>query len=270
MNCLNQSLRRGLASSLACAFLILSSAAALAVQEENFALLQIGTRTYTNATITTRSKTYIMILHSGGIASLKVADLSPETQKMLGYQLEKPKTPGNAVSSWAKSTLAKAESPQVQALEAQFSKYQIPLSRFTAMDRGYLMKFLVGFLGGLLLFHLFFSACCKLICLKAGGQPGGLVWVPVLQLIPLLRAAGMSPLWFLAYFVPGLNLLAHILWSVNISKVRAKGILTVICLILPGLNVLAFLYLAFSSDSSAERETRPQKQKITIMSLETA
>ena len=67
-------------------------------------------------------------------------------------------------------------------------------------------KLILAVLGVLLLLYLFHCYCCMLICRKTGKPPGVLVWLPVLQLFPLLRAAGMSAWWFLACFVPVLNL----------------------------------------------------------------
>jgi hypothetical protein len=61
----------------------------------------------------------------------------------------------------------------------------------------------------------------------------------------------MSGWWFLAFFVPVLNLLAHILWCVNIVRARDKSILWAPLLLFPVTNILALLYLASSSNASA-------------------
>ena len=47
--------------------------------------------------------------------------------------------------------------------------------------------------GGLLVLYLLFCFCGKLICEKTGNKAGFLMWVLILQWIPLLIAAGMSP-----------------------------------------------------------------------------
>jgi hypothetical protein len=107
---------------------------------------------------------------------------------------------------------------------------------------------LLGIVG---LLYFFTCYCCHLICFKAKSPSSFLVWVPVLQLLPLLRAANMSGWWFLAFFVPGLNIVALVLWSLNIVKARGKHIAWAILLILPVTNLLAFLYLAFSSGADS-------------------
>jgi hypothetical protein len=122
-------------------------------------------------------------------------------------------------------------------------------------------------LGIALVVYLFHCYCCMLICQKTGNPPGLLVWVPVLQLLPLLRAAGMSGWWFLAYCVPGLNIVAQILWCLNIAKARGMTVWFGVLLLLPVTNLLAFLYLAFSEGPPAEEEGEPGPK---IMTLEAA
>src|SRR5258706_3110133 len=61
-----------------------SSGVALA-SEDTFPTLQIGTRVYTNATITTKAKTYVFLMHSTGMETIKVQDLPREVQQQLGY-----------------------------------------------------------------------------------------------------------------------------------------------------------------------------------------
>src|SRR3954453_20007153 len=58
-------------------FLALRPVAGSAAEEQTFPLLQIGTRTYTNVTVTTKARKYIFILHSTGMANIRVADLPP-------------------------------------------------------------------------------------------------------------------------------------------------------------------------------------------------
>jgi apolipoprotein N-acyltransferase len=106
-----------------------------------------------------------------------------------------------------------------------------------------------------------------LICRKAGHPPGALIWVPVLQLFPLLRAAGMSGWWFLAFCVPLLNIVAQVLWCLNIAKARGKSVWVGVLLCLPITYLFAFLYLAFSNGGPAEEEDEREPR---IMTLEAA
>jgi hypothetical protein len=95
--------------------------------------------------------------------------------------------------------------------------------------------------------YLFFCVCIKLICLNAGSKPGLMIWIPVLQMFPLLRAAKMTAWWFVAFLIPPFSLVAHIVWCVKIAKACGKSALVALLLILPVTNLLAFLYLALSN-----------------------
>src|SRR5258707_5348163 len=79
---------------------------ALAANEETFDMLQIGTRTYKNVTITTKAKNYVFILHSTGMTNVKVTDLPPDLREKLGYNAVANTGKGGsaAATAWAKKT----------------------------------------------------------------------------------------------------------------------------------------------------------------------
>ncbi len=235
--------------------------------ELSFDTLQVGTQLYKNVTVTTRTSDYIFILHSGGMKNIRVSDLSPEELETLGYTAAKPrKSASETAQTWAKTTL---EAPRVKAVQQQLEqrfKGRIPAE--WDLKKVFTPTLILAVLAGMLVIHLFISWCCALICVKAGTTPGVAVWLPVFQIFPLLRAAGMSPLWFLAYFVPVLNVLAQVMWSLKIADARGKNALVGIMLLVPLLNFLVFLYLAFSN--GVEREKKPEPRKVQIMTLETA
>lgn len=244
-----------------------------AAVEESFDLLQIGSQTYRNVTVTTKSKDYFFIMHSAGMNTIKVAQLTPEQREQLGYPpLPKPKESATNATAWAKQTIAKLETPKVKAMEAQVVdkvvdtwRSQIPLEKLPPLPpitRTLLLE-AAGIVAAVWLFNCY---CLMLICQKAGQKPGVLVWLPVLQMFPLLRAAGMSFWWFLAYFVPLLNVVAHFLWCLKIASARNKTALVGVLLFLPVLNLLAFLYLAFSGGGGEKHTDR----RIEVMSLEAA
>jgi uncharacterized membrane protein YhaH (DUF805 family) len=97
-----------------------------------------------------------------------------------------------------------------------------------------------------------------LICKKIGQEPGVLVWIPILQVFPMLRAAGMSAWWFVALLLPVLSFVATILWCVKICRARGKSSWLGLLLLLPVTNLFTFLYLAFA-DGSDENEAAPGK-----------
>src|SRR5215469_4069442 len=61
--------------------------------EETFPVLQVGTQTYTNVTVTSKNSNYIFIVHDAGMVNIKIADLPPEIQDQVGYHPPPPKVP---------------------------------------------------------------------------------------------------------------------------------------------------------------------------------
>jgi hypothetical protein len=61
----------------------------------------------------------------------------------------------------------------------------------------------------------------------------------------------MSRWWVLGLLIPVLNLVVQVLWCIKIVGARGKHVVWAILLILPLVNLFAFLYLAFSSDGGS-------------------
>jgi hypothetical protein len=253
--------------------------------EDTFEVLQTRTGSYTNVTVTTKAKDYIFILHASGMTSLKVGDLPAEIRQQLGYVMA---TAQNGSKTNRAAAVAAREINQVnQNLKPLEDAWMQRVQwRGTPIRIG--SEVLLTLLVILVLCYLFFCYCCHLICLKTNNPGGFLVWVPGFQMIPLLRAAEMSPRWFLVCLLPGLipvlhaagvwgwwivafcapvlSILMQVVWSLNIVKARGKGMVWAILLILPFTSLIAFLYLAFSSSSPPEITTT----KFQTRALQTA
>lgn len=250
-------------SKLMCLLAVLAltcTGAPAAAGDDTFEALQIGTRMYTNVTVTTKAQDYVFIVHSAGMENIKVAELPREIREQLGYRTQPEKAASSGVSEWAKQTLNAGELSQVKELEQAWREHGAG-----RMQEIVAAPVIIAALAGIaLVCHLVFSFCAMLICRKAGIEPGILVWLPVLQLIPLIQASGMSRLWFLAWFVPVLNIVAQIIWSFKIVKARGKSGWVTLFLLLPLTNVLAFFYLAFSDGGKKEKTGPPAPQIMTL------
>lgn len=253
---------RGVLTALICLALTALIPNSTKATEETFSTLQVGARVYTNVTVTTKAKNYIFILHSAGMENIRVADLPEDIRLKLGYVPEVPK--GQKASNWAKGKVADLHIGQVNARELKDPKAwqehsAIVLQKARAIDR----KLCGAIMGGLLLCYLFFCYCCMLICRKAGTEPGLLIWFPLVHILPLLRAARMSPVWFAMHvfvtvapfaallmpqpFALGCVLfalvltfglcIAFIIWSFKIASARGKSPIVGFCLILPLFDV---------------------------------
>jgi len=262
--------RSFLAVVISCSVLAFSTPVARAVNtsEQSFDVLQVGTRTFRNVTVTTKSKDYVFLLHSEGMTNLKVANLPPDVLVKLGYpDPTAPKT--NAATAWAKQTVAKIESPQIKGIEEEIKTVARTGGTVGNVRIPPLTPEIVwGALGVCLVLYLFYCYCCSLICRKAGEPAGFVIWIPVVQIFPLLKAARMSGWWFLALFVPLLNLVTQIMWCIKIADARGKNLFTGILLLIPVLNLFAFLYLAFSD--AAPAAPKKAESRVQVMTLETA
>ncbi len=88
--------------------------------------------------------------------------------------------------------------------------------------------------------HLFYCFCLKRICERVGHDPGLLVWFPILNIIPRLRAAKL-PLWLLALYL--LVLPIPFIFVYNwMMLCEALGLVVIVPL---GFPVLV-IYLAFA------------------------
>ena len=97
-----------------------------------------------------------------------------------------------------------------------------------------------------LVFYVFFCFCYKRICDKCGATPGILIWIPIVQIIPMLRAAKM-PVWMIVLFlVPLVNLIIGIMMWVKICQARGKSGWLVLLFFVPIANLIIIPYLAFS------------------------
>lgn len=95
-------------------------------------------------------------------------------------------------------------------------------------------------------FYIFYCYCLKRICEKAGRDPGFLIWIPFIQMVPLLEVAQM-PVWFIIlFFVPIANLIITVMMWVKVCQARGKSGWLVLMMFIPILNLIFLPYLAFS------------------------
>jgi hypothetical protein len=235
--------------------------------EETFPLLTIGTRTYTNVTVTTKTKKYVMLMHSQGLANVKVSELPADLRETLGYNREEPpKSKTEAATKWAKAKLAVLNVGDVKATEQnlrdkwaqQSAAHHLPPMP-ELNQRFFLM--LAGILVALFIVQ---SALLRLVVQNAGKEPGPMIWLPFLQVFPSLKAASMSPAWVLGLPV-GITV---VVWCFKISGACGKSAFTGLCLLFPLTSPFALLYLAFSGDRPESDPTPTRRPQ--IMTLETA
>jgi hypothetical protein len=245
---INRSFWIASAAAVLLAAVLVTASGAEESKPETYESLTIGPVTYSNVVVQTKTRTDLFIKHTSGFANLKVKDLDKSTQLQLGYLLEEPAPDSAAVGVFKKPAIEidpRLEEWKEQIIwETEEAVAKIP------------PKIVYATLGGLFLLYLLFCNCCRLICRKTIYESSalGLVWFPMLKQIPLLKAAGLSGWCFLLNFIPPLWPILYIVWSFKIAKARGKSSLAGWLLLLPLLNVFAFLYLAFSRGANESED----------------
>ena len=258
---------RYLAWAVSCGLLLLSLNVQ-AADEQTFASLKVGDHTYQNVKVTTKGKNFIIIMHSEGISSIKISELPIEVLQKLGYAPKPaPKKHPKEGAMWAGLAVPDLHATALNPITAKLTQAweRSGLSSRMRLPKPSLRQ---GFIAGTILIeaYLFYAYCGMLICRKTGNHPGVWVWLPLVQILPMLRAASMSAWWFIAFLIPGLNLIAYVVWCVKIAQAFGKNLLLTILLLFPLTTWFAFIVLAFSEHAS-EATKEPA---VEIMSLETA
>lgn len=264
-------------------FLVLLSVKPASAQEgERFEMLQIGSVTYSNVAVMSKTATHLVFTHSMGLCSLKLSDLDQTALNDLGYDPQ-----GRAVTRKVVAPdLSEIEiDPRVAEMQGKFAKDL--QDKFGAIARNVLLG--IGIL--LVLGYLFFCFCCVLICRKAGVPAPFISWVPGMQVWALMRAAGL-PRWSVsALFAPHIfsgmaqyllpeditlsspkmitfiafaiisviiSLATSIIWAIRICRARNKNPWLAFFLLFPLTGPFVFLYLAFSNGEDEVEVGVPQ------------
>ena len=230
--------------------LALPAFAGAPLKGDHFELVETKTDVYTNVTVMSATPELLSFSHSRGIGMVKVADLSDAEQIKLGFK-EPPKPPVD-VRAEVNKAMARIDLTPLEPLQTAWQETVAQGFRENTPAR----NMILGIFGGLFVVYILFCFCSKLICEKTGNKAGFLVWLPILQWIPLLKAANMSPGWVVIGLIPGLNIIAYLTWAVKITKARAKSGVIAFLLWLPVIQIFAFLYLALSSAAEAPQSTK--------------
>jgi hypothetical protein len=94
--------------------------------------------------------------------------------------------------------------------------------------------------------YIFTCFCFKRICEKCKVEPGIMIWIPIVQLIPLLQVAGMATWMLILFFIPIANFVVAIMMWAKICSARGKSPWLVIMAFIPIVNIAFIPYLAFS------------------------
>lgn len=108
---------------------------------------------------------------------------------------------------------------------------------------------IIGALFGLVIgigVYLFFCYCLKIIVEKMGGEPGILIWIPILQYIPILNAVGWETWKIVLLLIPLVNIVFGVLLMLEVLKKRNKPPIAILGMLIPCVNIFFLPWLAFS------------------------
>ncbi len=90
------------------------------------------------------------------------------------------------------------------------------------------------------------SYCLKLMCEKAEVEPGVLIRIPFVQMIPMATVAGINPLLLLLYFVPFVNLVFVLYHWSKVCAAIGNSPWMVVLMLIPLVNIAFVPLLAFT------------------------
>jgi hypothetical protein len=209
----------------------------------------------------------VYLKHVGGLVGIRVTELDLNTRILLGYEPVTGTERSQRTGKWfGKGALGGGADAFGAALD-RLSESGAPFDPQLTAGFGLAVLGIVLLVG--LIIHLLVSYLLRMICRKAGSTPGFLIWLPIFQVFPLLKAARMSNAWPLG--VIGLSLAGvlsagmsvelgllvslsssllalgiWIAWSIRICIARGKHPAWAVLLLLPGFNFLGLIYLAAS------------------------
>ena len=217
-------------------------------------VLKSGTVTYSNVTVFTQTEHDLYISHAQGMGNVKISTLDDASLRALGLKGEEKSGTSATIMANARGlsqTMGELKTSLGTANLENLSEWFARLKESASAKITPQMMWAGLAVAALL--YLFACFCLKLICHNAGAPTGVLIWLPLLQMLPLFRAAKMSGGCFLLFLIPPVTLIMLIWWAFRIAKACGKSSLVAILLILPVTTVFAFLYLAFSKGQPQEQ-----------------
>lgn len=229
-------------------------------QEEKLDSLTIAGNTFSNVTIISRTKTHLSFKHSGGFASVRLAQLPQTEQTKVGYTPPPPpKTVLQRAKEYVDENLAWVNDPRTKALIADVRG---EVDRVINQND---TTIIYPAAAGIACIYFLFCLAAVKICRKTTVRPGLWVWLPGFQWISLLKAAGMSPAYFFLLFIPPINLIVMSVWCFKICRTRQKSSALGFLLLVPVVNIFVYFYLAFSAAKTAPVNRRqPMKLKLSL------
>lgn len=156
--------------------------------ERYFDSLTVGGIVYTNVWVHRQTNYNVLIRHSHGIHTIRLTDLPQgdldELRPQLGDLANIEENNNIVTDKWDEL----AGDAELQAM------FRDKANMATEMVALVLIPFIIGWIVA----HLIWSYIIKRLCDKTETKGGLAVWLPVVQLVPMFRAAGFSDKWLMS------------------------------------------------------------------------
>lgn len=144
-------------------------------------------------------------------------------------------------------------------------------------DMGLPIAFGIGFLLFVLLFvvviYVYYAVAFQRMARKLNVPDDWFAWIPVLNLVLLLRIANRPLWWILLLFIPLVQVVVSIIIWMDVAKGMGKSEWWGVLMVFPGVNLVVMGYLAFydgvvvpqdaNTPHAFERESEKEVQKET-------
>ena len=108
-------------------------------------------------------------------------------------------------------------------------------------------NFSLGSLTVLVIVYVFFAVCLSALAKKTGHELiSWWSWVPILQVLLILKMAKVEWWWIFLFLIPFVNIAVAIFVWVKIAKALSKHPIWGVLMVVPVLDVAVLAYLAFS------------------------
>ncbi len=92
---------------------------------------------------------------------------------------------------------------------------------------------------------------------EKAGKPMWIGWVPIYNIVTLLEIIGRPIWWIVLFFVPLVSLVVAIVVAIDLAKAFGKDVLYGIGLVVPCVNLVLILMLAFGDASYVGPPNKP-------------
>ncbi len=103
--------------------------------------------------------------------------------------------------------------------------------------------------------YIYFAVALQRMAKKINIQDDWFAWIPVLNLVLVLRIANRPAWWIVLLFIPIIQVIVSVIVWMDVAKAMGKEEWWGILMVIPGVNLVVIGYLAFSDAFISSQDT---------------